>query len=76
MCACKGICEKYRAKRAPNSSKRYTLGQRRCNICELFLNWTETLFCPCCGWRLRTKPRTKKSKKIFKKAKAMILQNG
>jgi hypothetical protein len=25
-------------------------------MCELFIKWNG-LFCPCCGYRLRTKPR-------------------
>jgi hypothetical protein len=43
------------------SSGRYTSDQRRCQICEIFINW-DGLWCPCCGYRLRTKPRNKKYK--------------
>ncbi len=32
------------------------MGQRRCQLCEMFIQW-EGLWCPCCGVRLRTKPR-------------------
>lgn len=35
---------------------RYASGQRRCQICEIYIKW-EGLWCPCCGYRLRTKPR-------------------
>ena len=31
------------------------------SICEIFINW-EGLWCPCCGYRLRTKPRNLKYK--------------
>ncbi|SVD22616.1 uncharacterized protein METZ01_LOCUS375470, partial [marine metagenome] len=40
---------------------RYASGQRRCQICEIFIKW-EGLWCPCCGYRLRTKPRNLKYK--------------
>ena len=32
-----------------------------CQICEIFIKW-EGLWCPCCGYRLRTKPRNLKYK--------------
>jgi hypothetical protein len=35
---------------------RYATGQKRCQICELFIKW-EGQWCPCCGYRLRAKPR-------------------
>ncbi|MFY9795468.1 MAG: hypothetical protein WAJ93_07235, partial [Candidatus Nitrosopolaris sp.] len=39
---------------------RYSTGQKRCQICET-LNW-DGLWCPCCGYRLRTRPRNLKFK--------------
>ncbi|MEW5841150.1 MAG: hypothetical protein AB1753_09120, partial [Thermoproteota archaeon] len=35
--------------------------QKRCQICEIFIKW-DGLWCPCCGYRLRTKPRNLKYK--------------
>ncbi|HZA99728.1 MAG TPA: hypothetical protein VE308_01765, partial [Nitrososphaera sp.] len=40
---------------------RYASGQKRCQICEIFIKW-DGLWCPCCGYRLRTKPRNLKYK--------------
>ncbi|HET7391897.1 MAG TPA: hypothetical protein VFJ51_13845 [Nitrososphaeraceae archaeon] len=57
---CKGICIRHRAQK-PSGSGRYTSGQKRCQICEIFIKW-DGLWCPCCGYRLRTKPRNKKYK--------------
>ena len=57
---CKGICSRYKAQK-PVGTGRYASGQRRCQICEIFINW-EGLWCPCCGYRLRTKPRNLKYK--------------
>ena len=43
---------------------RFTCRQRK-NYCEIFLNYTG-LFCPCCGIRVRTRPRNAKYKKDLK----------
>ena len=53
--ACKGICIRHKAQK-PVGSGRYATGQKRCQICELFIRW-DGLWCPCCGYRLRTRPR-------------------
>ena len=47
---CKGICIRHKA------SSRYATGQKRCQVCELFIKW-DGLSCPCCGYKLRTRPR-------------------
>jgi hypothetical protein len=57
---CKGICIRHKAQK-PVGTGRYSMGQKRCQICELFINW-DGLWCPCCGYRLRTKPRNLKYK--------------
>lgn len=57
---CKGICNRIKAKK-PDSGSRYAVGQKRCQLCEVFF-LVDGLFCPCCGVRLRTKPRNKKYK--------------
>jgi hypothetical protein len=55
---CREICSHYKAIR-PSTGMRYLIGQKRCQVCQIFINWQE-LWCPCCGYRLRTKPRNKK----------------
>ena len=57
---CKGICVRHKALK-PLGAGRYAIGQKRCQICETFLKW-DGLFCPCCGYRLRTRPRNLKYK--------------
>ena len=57
---CKGICIRHKAAK-PSSSSRYGSGQRRCQICEIFMRWNG-LWCPCSGYRLRTKPRIQEFK--------------
>jgi hypothetical protein len=53
---CKGICIKYIAQKPPPTIRRYTAGQKRCQICAIFIKW-DRLRCPCCGTILRTKSR-------------------
>jgi hypothetical protein len=60
---CKGICLRHRAPK-PNGHGRYSSGQKRCQVCEIFIKWDE-LWCPCCGFRLRTKPRNSAFKGRF-----------
>jgi predicted amidophosphoribosyltransferase len=57
---CKGICIRHKAHK-PIGTGRYATGQKRCQVCEIFLKW-DGLWCPCCGYRLRTKPRNLKYK--------------
>jgi hypothetical protein len=51
---CKGICIRHKA-----DSNHYANGHKRCQICQLFIQW-DGLFCPCCGSRLRVRPRDPK----------------
>ncbi len=55
---CKGICVRHKATK-PVGTGRYTIGQKRCQGCEIYLKW-DGVFGPCCGYRLRTKPRNLK----------------
>lgn len=56
MC-CKGTCDRYLAKK-PSVGGRYENGQKRCQVCEVFIQW-EGLWCPCCNYKLRGKPRNR-----------------
>jgi hypothetical protein len=57
---CKGICERYKANR-PKSGMRYKSGQKRCQICEIYIAW-KGIWCPCCSYKLRSSPRSRKNK--------------
>ena len=65
--SCRGVCIKYKAKK-PKTESRYANGQKRCQLCVLFVHW-EGNWCPCCGYRLRNKPRAGKYKEKLKKLK-------
>ena len=41
---CKGICVRHKAMK-PVGIGRYSTGQKRCQICEIFLEW-DALWCP------------------------------
>ncbi len=68
---CRGICTRYKAKWGANQP-RYASGQKRCNVCNIFLDWNG-FWCPCCGMSLRTRPRTGKYKRMFFEQKIKIL---
>jgi hypothetical protein len=60
---CKKICLKYTAKK-PITGSRYGSGQKRCQMCEVYITIKGTkneqgLFCKCCNYRVRGKPRNK-----------------
>jgi hypothetical protein len=70
---CKGICIRYKA-----DSNNYANGQKRCQICDLFMQW-DGIFCPCCGYKLRNRPRNfsntklREQKRIRETTEAKIL---
>jgi hypothetical protein len=64
---CKGICVRHRALK-PLGIGRYSIGQKRCQICEIFLKW-DGFWCPCCGYRLRTGPRNTRFKNELRRRK-------
>ena len=70
---CKGICIRHKAS-GPISSGRYATGQKRCQICVIFIKW-DGIFCPCCGYRLRIGPRLIKHKvKLRIKQQEQLIQ--
>lgn len=64
---CKGICSRHKAMR-PLRGMRYLIGQKRCQVCQIFINW-QGFWCPCCGYRLRSGPRSSRSKFILREKK-------
>lgn len=60
---CRGICHRHKAKKPKIG--RYAAGQKRCNFCNVFMDW-DGLWCLCCGARLRLRPRNSKYKERLK----------
>jgi hypothetical protein len=59
---CKGICIRHKV------SGRYVNGHKRCQPCTIFIKWEGILF-PCCGYKLRTRPRVSKYKEKLREQK-------
>jgi transcription initiation factor TFIIIB Brf1 subunit/transcription initiation factor TFIIB len=54
---CKGICSRYEVSSINlKESGRYEKGHKRCTSCYVFMDYEGTK-CPCCGNKLRTKPK-------------------
>ena len=65
----KGICIHHKA------LSPYATGHKRCQVCELFIQW-DGLFCPCCGSRLRMGTKEMKFKAKLIKKRYLYNQNG
>lgn len=56
MCACKGVCERYRATGRDRETKSlYRPGVVRCTTCNIFIEWDQRR-CPCCAYQVKRKP--------------------
>lgn len=64
---CNGICSRYASKQGGGQKAIYAQGIKRCQICEIYLQWDD-IRCPCCHYILRTKPRSGKYKEKYRKA--------
>jgi len=62
--SCNGICDRYRAERPPQGIGRYASGQKRCQMCGIYMVFEGTR-CPCCNITLRTRPRNIRHKRKF-----------
>ena len=71
---CKGICIRHRAQRPASYFGRYATGQKRCQVCSIFMKW-DGAWCPCCGCRVRTKPRNSKFKQKSKITRKVLNEN-
>ena len=63
MTYCIGKCKEYKALK-PSQIGRYAAGQKRCNYCEVFVEY-DGLTCPCCNRQLRCLPRSRKGKEKY-----------
>jgi DNA-directed RNA polymerase subunit RPC12/RpoP len=69
---CKGICARHKALRPADGFGRYSAGQKICRTCGVFMKWDGGMWCPCCGGKLRAKPRNTVDRR---RAAAMALSN-
>ncbi len=66
--SCKGICSRYKAKK--DTSGGWYKSNNRCSHCCVFINF-KGKYCPCCGFRLRVKPRNKMYKEKLRIAQGI-----
>ena len=53
---CKEICKQYKAKKMRGMGGPYAQGHKHCRTCEIFISFNGA-WCPCCNYKLRSKPR-------------------
>ena len=59
--ACRDICKDWQNKVIHRNGDYYIKQENcRCSICMKYLKW-EGMFCPCCGYRVRRRPRGSES---------------
>ena len=69
---CKGTCVRHKAIKESIRGF-YVNGQKRCQACEIFIEW-EGVWCPCCGSKLRIGPRNMKYKIKMRAMKREVIQ--
>lgn len=62
--SCKNKCKPYTVHHNVKGNHRYAAGQKRCNECRVFMI-CDGIYCPCCGHKLRTKPRNSNNRKQY-----------
>ena len=66
---CREICTKlYKPLPRKYGVKRYLSGQKRCSVCEAWIQW-DGFHCPCCGANVRLRPEAKEFREKFYKDK-------
>jgi len=77
---CLKICQQFKAGR-PGNGQRYNSGQVYCNTCAIWMTRdgcklkdgrsatidSTGMYCKCCNFRVRARPRSRESKSILKK---------
>lgn len=72
---CRKICLKYLAKKERADISYYELeGIKYCQHCRTFMIWTKNYFCPCCGRRVRSRPRTTEAIDKYRLVKKVVYQ--
>lgn len=58
--SCRNICNRFKNILNLRNGSYYQQNWEncRCSICNVYLKW-DGIFCPCCGYRLRRRPRAR-----------------
>jgi hypothetical protein len=60
--------------RPTNGGICYLRGQKRCQVCQVFIHWQGS-YCPCCGYKLRVNPRNSKFKLTLRRRSKNNIQH-
>jgi hypothetical protein len=53
---CRNICERTYSEKVVFGISNYSLGQKYCRRCGVYMYYNEGMFCRCCGMQLRITP--------------------
>ena len=65
---CQGICNTYKITKGTRENSWYKKGAKRCTTCNIFIKW-DGLWCPCCGYMLRNRPKGNQYKQNIEKSR-------
>ena len=63
---CNGICHRHKITKGKRNDSWYKQGAKRCSTCDIYIKW-DGLWCPCCGYMLRNKPKNNQYKQRYNK---------
>ena len=71
---CRGLCVRYKVRKTKLAQSWYSIqGAKYCSRCGEFIKW-EGINCPCCGGKLRTRPRTNLGIDKYRQRKKVVYQ--
>jgi uncharacterized paraquat-inducible protein A len=69
---CRNICERICFEKITFGISNYSLGQKYCRRCEVYMYYNEGMFCPCCGMQLRLTPSNKQGKDRLRRERRIV----
>ena len=63
---CNGICHRHKITKGKRTDSWYKQGAKRCSTCDIYIKW-DGMWCPCCGYMLRNKPKNNQYKQRYNK---------
>ncbi|MFL6376977.1 MAG: hypothetical protein ACJ72R_05900 [Nitrososphaeraceae archaeon] len=68
---CRNICERIHSEKIVFGISNYSLGQKYCRRCEVYI-YNDGMFCPCCGMQLRLTPSNKEGKDRLRRERRIV----
>jgi hypothetical protein len=67
---CRNICERMHSEKITFGISNYSLGQKYCRRCEVYM-YNDSMFCPYSGMLLKQTQSSRRCKEILRKRKAV-----